>query len=96
MVKDMNIKHRSYYFFNDMIDLKDFDWSLLKVDKKNYKHIDIYYIEYIPIKKIDDYENIHSINPLYLLIHSATRHFTEKNGNKYLILDSTKKYKDVS
>ena len=51
MVKDVNIKHRSYYFFNDMINLKDFDSRLLKVDKKNYKHIDIYYIEYITIKK---------------------------------------------
>ena len=52
MVKDVNIKHRSYYFFNDMINLKDFDSRLLKVDKKNYKHIDIYYIEYITIKKL--------------------------------------------
>ena len=50
MVKDVNIKHRSYYFFNGMINLKDFDSRLLKVDK-NYKHSDIYYIEYITIKK---------------------------------------------
>ena len=44
---------------------------------------------------MDDYENIHSVNPLYLIIHSATGHFEEKNGEKYLILDSTEKYKEV-
>ena len=48
-----------------------------------------------PLKKIDDYENIHSVNPLYLIIHSATGNFTEENDNKYLILDSTNKYEEV-
>ena len=44
---------------------------------------------------MDDYENIHSVNPLYLIIHSATGHFEEKNGEKYLIIDSTDKYEEV-
>ena len=51
-----------------MINIEDFDSCLLKIDKKSYKNIDIYYIGYITIKKIDDYENIYSVNPLYLII----------------------------
>ena len=47
------------------------------------------------IKKFGDYENIHSVNPLYLLIYSATGYFTEKNGQKYLVIDSTEKYEEV-
>ena len=39
MVKDINIKNRSYYFFNDLIAFTNFDEAILKVDKKNYKHI---------------------------------------------------------
>ena len=46
-VKQSNIKNRTYYFYNDQINLKDFDASLLKVDKKDYKEIGIYYIGYI-------------------------------------------------
>ena len=95
MVKDISIKSRSYYFFNDMIALKDFDEENLKVDKKYHKHIDIYYIGYITIRKTDDYENMHSVNPLYLIIHSAAGYFTEENDNKYLILDSTNNYEEV-
>ena len=44
--KHININNRTYYFYNDQIDLKDFDARLLKVDKKDYKEIDIYYIRY--------------------------------------------------
>ena len=51
-----------------MIDIKNFRSNLLKIDKKSYNNFDIYYIRYIMIKKIGDYENIHSVNPLYLLI----------------------------
>ena len=50
-IKQINIKNRTYYFYNDIIDLKDFDAKLLKTDKKSYKNIDIYYIGYITIKK---------------------------------------------
>ena len=68
---------------------------LLKIEKKSYKDIDIYYIGYITIKKFGDCENIHSVNPLYLIIHSATGYFKEKNGEKYLIIDSRDKYEEV-
>ena len=49
-IKEINIKNRTYYFFNDMINIKDFDPNLLKIDKKLYKNIDIYYIGYITVK----------------------------------------------
>ena len=62
-----------------MINLKNFDSSLLKIDKKPFENIDIYYIGYITIKKFGDCENFHSENMLYLIIHSATGHFKEKN-----------------
>ena len=68
-VKQINIKNWTYYFYNDIIDLKDFQPNLLKIDKKSYKNIDIYYIGYITIKIIDDYESIYSMNPLYLYIN---------------------------
>ena len=51
-VKQINIKNRTYYFYNDQINLKDFDARLLKVDKKDYNEIDIYYICYATVKKL--------------------------------------------
>ena len=75
---------------------------MLKIDKKSYKNIGIYNIGYITIKKIDDYENIYSVNPLYLIIAHASGYIEEKGVNKYLVFDSTdenkellKKYNDV-
>ena len=94
-VKKLNIKNQTYYYFNDIISINDFHSNLLRIDKKQYKDIDIYYIGYITVKKIGDCENISSVNPLYLIIHSATGYFKEKYGEKYLILDSTEKYDEV-
>ena len=94
-VKELNIKNQTYYYFNDIIDIKDFQSNLLKIDKKQYKDTDLYYIGYIVIKKFGDCDNIHSVNPLYLLIYSAAGYFTEKNGEKYLVIDSTEKYEEV-
>ena len=81
-VKKLNIKNQTYYYFNDIINIKDFHSNLLRIDKKQYKDIDIYYIGYITVKKIGDFENINSVNPLYFMIHSATRYFKEKYGEK--------------
>ena len=92
-VKALNIKNQTYYFFNDMISIHNFQSNLLKIDKKPYKDFGIYYIGYITIKKIG--KNIHSVNPLYLIIGPTTGYFTEKNGKKYLILDTIDKYEDV-
>ena len=62
------IKNRTYYFYNSIISLKEFDAKLLKIDKKSHKNLDIYYIGCVNIKNIDDYESIYSVNPLYLRI----------------------------
>ena len=94
-LKELSINNPSYYFYNDIINLKDFHSNLLKIDKKQYKEIDIYYIGYITIKKIGNCKNINSVNPLYLMIHSATGEFKEHDGKKYLVLDSTEKYEKV-
>ena len=96
-VKQINIKNRTYYFYNDMINLKKFE-----PNRKSYKNIGIYNIGYIIIKKIDDCENIYSLNPFYLRIDHANGYIEEKGVNKCLVFDSTdenkellKKYNDV-
>ena len=61
---------------------------MLKIDKKTYKNISIYNIGYITKKKIVDYENIYSVNALYLIIANASGYIEEKSGNKYLVFDS--------
>ena len=101
-VKQIDIKNRTYYFYNDMIDSRTFDSDLLKNDKKSYKDNGIYNIGYITIKKFDDYENIYSVNSLYLTIAHASGYILEKSVNKYLVFNSTdenkellKKYNDV-
>ena len=50
-VKQIKIKIQSYCFYSDMINLKNFKSNFLKIDKKHYKGIGIYYIGYITIKK---------------------------------------------
>ena len=57
-VKQVDIKNRTHYFYNDMINIKKFDSDFLKIDEKSYKDIGIYNIGYITVKKIDDYENV--------------------------------------
>ena len=71
VVKQIDIKNRTYYFYNDVINIKNFDPVLLKIDKKSYKDIGIYNIGYITIKKFDDCENICSANPFYFIIADA-------------------------
>ena len=95
VVKQIDIKNRTYYLYNDMINIKIFDSNVLKIDKKSYKDIGIYNIRYITIKKIDDYENIYSVNPLYLIVVDASGYIEEKGVNKYLIFDSSDENKEL-
>ena len=67
----------------------------VQIYKKRYKGINIYYIEYITIQKVDDCENIYSVNPLYLLVNHASGYIEEQNRNKYLVFDSTDGNKEV-
>ena len=94
-VRQINTKNWTYYFYNKIVNLKNFESKLLKIDKKSYKNIGIYNIGYITIKKIDDCENIYSVNPLYLLINHASGYIEEENENKYLIVGSTDENKEL-
>ena len=58
--------------------------------------IDIYYIDYVTVKKIANCNNINSANLLYLMINEMIGHFEEKNENKYLVLDDADESKEVS
>ena len=65
ITKQMNIKNRTYYFYNDLIKLFDFDPNMLNLDK-NYLTAEIFIILDI-LQKNEEYK-INSVNPLYLLI----------------------------
>ena len=100
--KQINIKNQTYYFYNDITDIKTFDLNMLKLDKKTFKNLDIYNIGYVTIKKIGYGYDINSVNPLYLKINNVNGYIEEKDSNKYLVFDSTdenkellKKYNDV-
>ena len=102
-VKKIKIKNRTYYFYNDMINIKNLESNLLKTDKKHYKGINIYYIGYITIKKVDDCENIHSGILCICLLIMQTDILKKKMEKKYLIFNDSvdenkellKKYADV-
>ena len=93
--KEINIKNRTYNFYNDIIDLKTFDSNNLKVDKKTYKDLDIYNIGYVTIKKIGYGYDVNSVNPLYLRINDASGYIKEVNKDKYLVFDDTDKNKEL-
>ena len=95
-IKQINIKNRTYYFYNDIIDIENFDSSMLKLDKKSYKDIGVYNIGYITIKKIGDCKNINSVNPLYLRTTHASGNIEEINGDKYIVFDSIDKNRELS
>ena len=95
VVKQIDIKSRTYYYYNYIIDIKNFDARLSKVDKKSYKNISIYNIGYITFKKIDVRKNIYSANPLYLLINHASGYIEQKGMNNYLVFDSADENKEV-
>ena len=76
-VKDINIKQHRYYFYDDIINIKDFDPNDIKIEEQSYKNILIYYIGYVAIKK--DLK-IYSVNPLYLILGEVNGYFEEING----------------
>ena len=94
-IKEINIKYRTYYFYNDIIDIKTFDSNNLKVDKKTYKDVNIYNIGYVTIKKIGHGYDLNSVSPLYLRIDNANGYIKEINKGKYLIFNDTYKNKEL-
>ena len=80
ITKQMNIKNRTYYFCNDLINIADFHKTLLKLDKKTSVWFNIYYIGYITKKP---QWNVNSVNPLYLMINRIDGFIEDKDGDKY-------------
>ena len=64
--KDISLENHTYYFFNDMINIKNFDWNNIKIDEKSCKDILVYYIEYVRIKD-SKYVKINGVNLLFLI-----------------------------
>ena len=52
-VKQINIKNRTYYFHNDMINIKYFDPILLKINRKSYKNTSVFTtLDILQLKKL--------------------------------------------
>ena len=97
ITKQLNIKNRSYYFWDDQLNIKKFNPLLLKLDKKSSVDVNIYYIGSVT-KKPE--HNINCVNPLYLVIDEIDgfvecNSFEEKNGSKYLNVALTDSDKEV-
>ena len=92
-VKDIDIKNRTYYFFHDIINIKNFDPNNIKIDKKSNKNILIYHTGYVTIKDLK-FVKINSVNPLYLIFSKVNGYFEEINGNIYLALVPTNESKE--
>ena len=90
-VKDIDIKNRTYYFFNDIINIKNFDQNSIKIHEKSCKNILIYYIGHVTIK---EYIKICSLNPLYLNFRNANGYFEENHKSKNLMLVPTSDSKE--
>ena len=90
--KDICIKNQAYYFFNDIIDMKNFDPNNIKIDEKSYKNILICYIGCVAIKD-SKYVKIYGVNLLYIIFNKVNGCFEEVNENKYLMLVPTNESK---
>ena len=82
--RQSNIKNRTYYFYNDLINVLNFEASNLKLDKKTWKDIDIYYVGYVDKNPNG---NVNSVNPLYLTINRVYGIVSEKNGVRFLTIE---------
>ena len=81
-LRQINIKNRSYYFYNDIIDFYEFDESKIKIDKKDFNDIDICYLGYEYKKIITQCNVISSVKSLYLRIRDVKGQFKKgKYGN---------------
>ena len=76
IVKDINIKNQTYFFFDDIINVNDVDPNNIKIDEKSYKNITIYYIASVTIKNWK-YLKANSMNPLYLMFNKMNGYFEE-------------------
>ena len=96
-IRQLNIKSRTYYFYNNLINIKNFNNIKLKIDKKGVLGNDVYYVGYTT--KNQQWHDC-SVNPLYLMINKIKGHFEEADGDKYRIISSEngdimQKYQEV-
>ena len=96
-LKQINIKNRTCYFYNDFTNLDEFDEGSIRVDKKDFNDIDIYYLGYEHKKKISECNVINSVNPLYLKIINMKDQFKKgKDDAWYLVIsDKDEVYKKL-
>ena len=88
-LRQITIKNHSYYFYNDIIDFDEFDESKIKIDKKDFNDMNIYYLGYEYKKKITECNVINSVNPIYLRIRDITGQFKKnKDGNAWYLIIS--------
>ena len=88
IVKDGNIKNDTYCFFNDIINIKDFDPNNIKLGEKSCKNVN-----YNVTIKDSKYLQINSVNSLHLMFNKMNGYFEEINENKYLTLVPTNENK---
>ena len=93
-VKDIDIKNRTHYFCDDIINTKKFDPNNIKIDENSYKNTLIYYNGYVRIKDSKSVK-VNSVNPLYLILSKVNGYFEEINKNKYLTLVPTNESKEL-
>ena len=96
-IRQLNIEDITYYFYSDLINIKNFNNNNLNLHKKGVLGNDVHYIGYITKKP---QWNVYSVNPLYVMINKIKDHFKEVDGDKYLIISSengciTEKYQEV-
>ena len=93
-IKYISIKNRTYYFFDDIINIKKFDPNNIKIDVKSYQSILIYCIKYVTIKDLK-YVKINCANPLCLIFNKVNGYFEKIYKNKYLTLVPTNDSKEI-
>ena len=87
-IKDIGIKNRTCYFFDDIINLKNFDPNNIKIYEKAYKKYS-YLLYWICSNQRFQYIKINSVNSLYLIFNKVNGYFEKISGNMYLTLCSS-------
>ena len=85
-IREIDIKNRTYYIFNDRIIIKSIDPSTIRIVENSYKNILIYHISYA---------TPNSVKPLCFIINKVNGYIDKYNGNRYLVLLDTDKDKDI-
>ena len=86
-IREINTENRTYYFYNDIINFDEFNESKIKIDRKGFNDLDIYYLDYEYKKKTTECNVINSVNPLYLRIRDLRGKFKKhKDANAWYLI----------